>query len=143
MKKIILGTLLLFMAASAYCQDVITKQPLTPQQYLKKSKEQKTAAWVLLGTGVVLIPIGTTVAVNDLNIDVWGTGTTEKESSLGPALFFGGLSLAIGSIPLFIAGARNKGKVRAVSANLKLENAHFMQPGTLTAYPSLAIKVRL
>jgi hypothetical protein len=51
MKKIMLCTMLLFLTASLFSQQT-NPQSLSRQDYLEKSKKQKTAAWILLGGGL-------------------------------------------------------------------------------------------
>jgi hypothetical protein len=112
MKKIVVLTMLLFTVTSSFCQKTNAGEPLTRQDYLVKSKNQKTAAWVLLGGGAVLIGAG--LLIGD-----------RKESSFDDAATGGIIGIAgalsiITSIPLFIASGRNKRKAMSVSANLEI-----------------------
>ena len=54
MKKIIIYAMLLFVTANALGQQINPNQPLTRQDYLKKSKTQKKTAWILLGGGTAV-----------------------------------------------------------------------------------------
>lgn len=75
------------------------------QIYLKKSKDQKTASWILLGTGVTLNLIGAFIVPNDLE-----SSEKLKSSQTGPALFLVGSVSALMSVPLFISGERYKAR---------------------------------
>lgn len=104
--------MLLFTATSSFCQKTSAGEPLTRQDYLVKSKNQKTAAWVLLGGGAVLI--GTGLLIGD-----------RKESSFDDAATGGIIGIAgalsiITSVPLFVASGRNKRKGMNVSAYLEI-----------------------
>ena len=73
------------------------------QIYLKKSKNQKTASWLLLGTGVSLNLIGAFIVPKEMK-------NSEKlqSSQTGAALFLVGSVTALMSVPLFISGQNNK-----------------------------------
>jgi len=135
MKKIIICTMLLFVTTSSYSQQTNPIQPLTSQDYLKKSKSQKTAALVLLGGGTVLIGAGLLIG-------------NRKESSFDDAATGGviagiGILSTIGSIPLFIASGRNKRKAMNVSTYFEIrKNPAITQTGTaFHSSPSLSIKI--
>ena len=54
MKKSLFYFLLLAMPATIFCQKTNDSVPDIKTHYLVKSKNQKTAAWVLLGGGTAL-----------------------------------------------------------------------------------------
>ena len=77
------------------------------QYYLSKSKSQKTIGWVLLGAGIALYIGGILVYENsDL-----------EESSGTDAMILIGSIASIASIPLFINGAKNKGRAEILLRN--------------------------
>jgi uncharacterized membrane protein YebE (DUF533 family) len=83
--------------------------PLSAAQYLKKSKSQKTAAFILLGAGAVAF-----IVVSPGNLSFEASGNL---------IVAGGLA-ALGSIPLFIASGKNKRKSRNATVFLfKIESA--------------------
>jgi hypothetical protein len=78
----------------------------TKNDYLLKSKNQKTAAWILLGTGATLTFIASYKIIYGLS--EIGNGQHHNKIGTGLSLgLIGGLA-ALGSIPLFIASAKNK-----------------------------------
>ena len=87
MKKIIIYSLLMIFSTTAFCQQTktVTAQ-LTKTDYLKKGKNQKTAAWLLLGGGATVSLIGIAVEVNSANnalIDLFTLQPTTSSSSSG------------------------------------------------------------
>ena len=135
MKKIIILTILLILASTTFGQQTKTSLALTKQDYLQKSKRQKTAAWILLGGGSALAITGLLIN-NQASLD--NAGTTAIVAGIGV------LSM-IGSIPLFIASGRNKRKAMAMSASLKLENTSAIQGYKMVhaSYPALSVKIKL
>lgn len=134
MKKIMIYFLFLLISATSFSQST-TRMPLSREDYLKKSKNQKTAAWVLLGGGTALI--GTGFLIGD-----------REESSFDDAAtgaIIGGIGLlsTIGSIPLFIASGKNKRKGMAITfrnvPTLQIKNSSLVyQP-----MPAVSFKVSL
>lgn len=72
------------------------------EHYLKKSKKQKTIAWFLLGGGLVINSIGSSLENNSYNPQGYEVFST-----------IGGLA-TIGSIPLFFAASNNKNNAQLV-----------------------------
>ena len=134
MKKI--PVLLLFMIVSFNAfnqQTTAPTQPLTKTDYLQKSKNQKTAAWILLVGGTALAAGSIMWATQNLN----STGS-------GPIglIVAGGVSM-LGSIPLFIASGKNKRK--AMSMSFKMQPVPQLQKNSLVnrQAPSLSLKINL
>jgi hypothetical protein len=135
MYKITFCSMLLVLATATFSQQSKTSAPSTKQEYLQKSKNQKTAGWVLLGGGTVLI--GTGFLIGD-----------RKESSFDDAatgVIIGGLGLlaTIGSIPLFIASGKNKRK--AASVSFKKERFQQTKNSGLVYHhmPAVSLKINL
>lgn len=137
MKEIIICAVLLVFETISFSQQTNPKQPLTRQDYLKKSKNQKMAAWVLLGGGTLLI--GTGFLIGDRK------ESTFDDAATGAVIGGIGVLSAIGSIPLFIPSVNNRERGMAASAYLKMENAPLLQSRVITmhAYPAVNIKVKL
>ena len=107
MKKLVSLSLLLILSVMVFGQqDPIFVPETTKQDYLKKSKNQKRAAWVLLGLGSLSVLVGS-IEVNP----------NYGESTNRPFLVIGGLVTAAASIPNFIASKRNKKKAMGLSFN--------------------------
>ena len=124
--------MLLLMTASSFCQQTDHSQSLTRQDYLKKSKNQKTTAWILLGGGIALGVAGpilwSSTGISDSGVDV---------------LMVSGAASIVGSIPLFIAAGRNKRKGMNASAYFQIrQNSVPVHTGlTLHSTPTLSLKL--
>lgn len=137
MKKIIFFLLLLIPFTSLFSQQTETKHALTKEDYLAKSKRQKTGAWVLLGGGTALM--GAAVLI--------GSSKEVSFGDAGAAVIMGGLGFLcdLGSIPLFIASGKNKRRGMKASASLIMQNAYVLQKqnNSIMPFPALSLKVRL
>ena len=147
MKKIIIYSLLLIFSTATYTQQTYgVSPPLTKTDYLKKGKNQKTAAWLLLGGGATVSLIGIAVEANSANnalIDLFTLQPTITSSSSGGVLLITGGVAMLGSIPLFIASSRNKRK--AMSISFKNEKVPQFMNGSIVnrPVPSLSLKINL
>jgi hypothetical protein len=105
MKKIMTFVLVLLTSGTLFSQST----PASPerQNHFKKSKNQKTVAWILLAGGVALT--GTGFLIGDR------TESTFDDAATGAIIGGIGVLATIGSIPLFIASGRNKRKGMAVT----------------------------
>ena len=137
MKKNILYFLLLVLPAASFCQKTNDSVPVVQTDYLVKSKNQKTAAWVLLGGGVALISAGFLIGDSK--------NSTFDDAATGAVLGGIGFLSAIGSIPLFIASAKNKRKAMQATTFIKMENVRMIPNQSLvqTSYPSIALRIKL
>ena len=138
-------SLLLMLSMNLVSQQNEPTSTLTKQDYLQKSKHQKTAAWILLGSGTALIIAGSAIALNDATNDIIGVwvGQSDPGDNGGTALFLAGVAVAGVSIPLFIASGRNKRKAMEFSLN---NQKIMMQPYRGFASrvaPSLSLRVQL
>jgi len=135
MKKTILFAISLIMSAASFSQQTNSQTALTKEDYLKKSKNQKTTAWVMLGGGAAFILVG----------DLIGNSKESSFSDAGTGFIIAGVGALsmLGSIPLFIASGRNKRK--AMSMSFKNEMIPQLQNGNLVnrSVPSLSLKISL
>src|SRR5205809_2357928 len=118
MKKTITFTMLISFAVTSFGQQVPVSTPAPLQtDYLKKSKNQKTWAWILLGSGAALMIGGSIAHFNHVNNDpgdIPGDFGYDGATSVAAVGFLS----AIGSIPLFIASSKNKKKAKAASVSI-------------------------
>ena len=96
-------TLAFFLEAMAQQQLVVKDKAY----YLNKSKNQKTAAWILAGLGGAMM-VGGAIGFAQ-NFEVFGPGG-ETEA----AIMIAGAPVALASIPFFISAARNKGRAEVL-----------------------------
>ena len=134
MKKIVTCIAFLIVANSIYSQQSKPTTPLTKKDYLQKSKNQKTAAWLFMGGGLGLTTLGlTTEKSNDNN-----SGDSPKIVAIVT-----GLAAISTSIALFIASSENK--KRAESLSFRLEKAPQIQQGSFVyrSFPVLSFRLNL
>ncbi|RTL58286.1 MAG: hypothetical protein EKK37_08075 [Sphingobacteriales bacterium] len=141
--KFLIFIVLLSCVVNCYSQT----QPLSPVktitagEYFQKSRQQKALAWVLLGTGVIVLGVGADIAISESIVsDVFGNGSS---SSNGAILILGGLGVMAGSIPLFNAAARNKEKAMSLNIN---KQSFYVPSGSKfyqKAYPAVSLKISL
>ena len=135
MKEIMVYFLLLALPLTSFCQETNNSVPVVKTDYLTKSKNQKTAAWVLLGGGTALIATGFIVGDSK--------NSSFDDAAMG-ALFAGvGVLSALGSIPLFIASGKNKRKAIKASAFIKMETVPLLQKQSFlqNSYPAFSVNI--
>jgi len=120
------------MSASSFCQQTDVSQSVTRQDYLNKSKNQKKAAWILLGGGIALGLAG----------PILWSSTGISDSGADVLMISGAASIA-GSIPLFIAAGRNKKKGMNASTYFEIrQNSVPTNTGlSLHSTPTLSLKL--
>jgi len=143
---IITASLFLF---ESFSQQIDPAPALTKQDYMEKSKKQKTAAWVLLGGGAALIITGTILSANEVEKDYQNDPNnpfaplTEADFDGPEWVFTTGIFAGLGSIPLFIASSRNRRK--AMTLSLKNEQFQSLKNSSLVyrPMPAVSLKVKL
>ena len=141
MKKITIVLLLFILSIATFSQQTDPPPSLTKQDYLKKSKSQRTAGWILAGTGTGLVLVA--FATTDLG-DI-GDAINGDNSGLnrGTALFVTGGIVALSSIPLFIIASKNKRKAMSLSFKNEISTQIQRNKYVHTRIPSLNIKINL
>ncbi len=136
MKKIIAFALLLMVSVASFSQRVTTQALAAKTDYLKKSKNQKTAANILLYGGVA----SWVTCFFIIPKIKWGPAGA---AGIFYATFGIGLFAMPASIPLFMASSRNKKK--GMSLSFKNETTPQIKNGSFTArsVPSLTLKISL
>ena len=147
MKKIIF--LLSFAVATTCCsaQNTDNTKPVTKNDFLQKSKNQKTGAWVLVGGGGGLLIVGAIISFTNSTSEALDAITLqevkEKDKTLQTVLMVTGGAAILGSIPLFVASSRNKHK----AASLTFKSEFFPQlQNSMVFYkpiPSISLKINL
>ena len=146
MKKDLFLLIFILALVKVNGQETGVKQ-LSKAEYLKKSKNQSTAAWVLVGGGAAMMTTGAIIGLNDATEAIGSifSGETKEPSNAGPILFYTGAVAMLGSIPLFIASSGNKRKANNMSAFFKMENRPFVQKSSFinASYPAFGLKITL
>jgi hypothetical protein len=146
-KPTIFITLFLFAISSFGQQSTATSAPKPNTDYIKKSKNQKTAAWIMLGSGAALVITGIIIPKGEskgFTGSYYGLPAEEYENDGIKAAVGGiGLLFMLGSIPFFIASGKNKRRATSLSFNnmktLQIKNSSFVyQP-----IPAVSLKINL
>jgi hypothetical protein len=128
MKKIILLLLLFTFFTTSYCQQTETKPTFTKQDYLKKSKRQKTKAFIFLGAGTATLALAAQI---------------DNTLGAGGALAFIGGFIEFISLIYFLDS--NKNKRKAMSMSFKMQSLPQLQKDNFinNVIPSLNLKISL
>ena len=134
MKKIFFCLKLLLLTVKSFSQT----PALSKEDYLKKSKTQKTVGWVMLGGGVAMTTIGYVIINQQVNDDPLNAITTGQGYVV---LMIAGAATALGSIPFFISSAKNARRAAAISFNN--QKILFPQQNTfvLKTQPTVTLKI--
>jgi len=153
MKKIILYALPLVFSVGAFFQSTPNDMQAVKTDYRKKSKNQKTTAWVLFGGGVAITTVSVVMASVKVTEDyvnvIAGVFSSEpvqeNNYTAENILLITGTASMLASIPFFIASKKNKRNAMAMSANIKMENARMLQYQSFvqTSYPAIVLKIKL
>ncbi len=137
MKKIILliSGLLLF--------NFVFAQPKAKDYFLKRSKNQKTAAWIMLIGGTVTTAVGAAVSVSGGLDRAFGDPSADKNQTLADILSYTGSAAMLGSIPLFIAAGKNKKKGMSLSVGGQLAPEIIKTNLAYKTVPSIILKIGL
>ena len=144
MKTILFSVTVLLFVLKSFGQTT-TSTAINKDYYLQKSKNQKTAAWILLGGGAALFGAGLAVQtrVDDFT-NVFDVFNQDRYHGFGAraALMTSGAVAMGGSIPLFIASSRNKNLAMHLALSneqvifpLKSSWAYAMQPAVKITLP--------
>lgn len=128
------------MSLHGYSQELKPELQLTSEQYLKKSKNQQTAAWVLLGIGTTAIVGGIAVSTGSQD----DLSRTLNTAFIGAPLMLLGLTLDVISIPVFPSAGNNRKRAMEALTTLKFEEVPSWSGGAIrqSNVPTLAIQVR-
>lgn len=149
MKKAIILFLFLGIMLSSMAQSTMPDNPnpaLTKEDFLLKSKTNKSAALVCLIGGGVLFLVGDIIALADLNDDLdhlfEDNQSNNHDALIGVLVITGGVAM-LSSIPLFRAAHKNK-RI-AMSMSFKNEPALQLQRSTVfyKSVPSVCLKISL
>lgn len=127
MNKATLTAVFIIFSLTCFSQETKpVNPPLTKQEYMKKSKTNKIAAWILLGVGATCFAI---VAPGNTDFD-----------NLGTIVVIGGISV-LTSIPLFIAAAKNKKRALNASAFFKIQKIPALPNMAYANMPALSVRL--
>ena len=147
MKKVTIISCLLVWVTISFSQQADPPQPVVQKDLLKKSKNQKKAAWILLGAGGafiitdLIIPRGESKGFTGSYYGIPNIVEEYKNDGIKRAFGVTGVVSVLVSIPLFLASGKNKRK--AMKMSFKFQKAPQIQ-NTVKAnrtIPSLNLKI--
>jgi hypothetical protein len=134
MKRVILFLSFIITSISSFSQS-------TSDEYLAKSRHQKTIAWVMLGGGVGLTALG--VAVSEANAIGYAMGNSSNNNTAGTVLAVVGVASALGSIPMFISASKTKHKAYMSFNMQKVPMVPYIACRTAVFQPALKLSIAL
>jgi hypothetical protein len=149
MKKIIISSMLLAFATASLGQQGAPKQHWTETGYYKKSKKQKTAAWIFTGVGtaglIVTLAADASQAVEGGLTTVFSLGMVEPEYKSYTVPYLLSAACVISGIYLFVASSKNKKKARATSVFINMERVPVLQQAIIRnqSFPVMGVRISL
>lgn len=139
-KALVIIPMFLILTQTAFAQLDSMKTTLTKEDYLKKSKRQKTAAWIFTGVGVTV----TLVSLAQLVGSGYNYSPDDDENDGSVSSLVGVASIATG-VYFFIASGINKRKARAASVFIDMEKIPVLQQTVIrkNSYPAIGVRIRL
>lgn len=148
MRNIMLLPLLMLLTFSSLAQDPLLNTKPPKASYSKRSKDQKTGAFVLCGAGLAGL-LGTSIA--DAGQTVGGAFATlitlgeyepEYKSYTGAYVLSG--ACLVGGIYLFTAASKNKRKAKA-AMTMGMEKTEVLRYGSVykRSFPAVGFKIRI
>jgi len=130
--------LLIILAASSFAQDSAQKKDWTDTEYYKKSKRQRTWAWVSTGVGFTVL-LATLMAEATVEVATWGAG--DVSGTTAPYII-GGACVATGVV-LFVASTKNKRKAKESVVFINMEKTPVLLQTNLRnrLYPAVGVRV--
>ncbi|MCS5490392.1 hypothetical protein [Algoriphagus limi] len=115
-------------------------QQMTKQDYLEKSKKQKTTAFILLGGGAAVAGAG--VILFSENFCIFGCTQSEvNASNAGGVMFLAGGAAMIASIPVFVSSGKNARKAAELNFNYQPMNMPRYTGAIPKSYPALTLTI--
>jgi hypothetical protein len=151
MKKLIAVLTVVIIGINCIGQQGNSLQSIKKTDYLQRSKNQKTAAWVLLGGGIAMTVTGMVIYGNAYDKaaedDPFGTlvsfGTNVNPT--GAIIATVGSLAALGKHSFFYRRRQKQKRARAVSTGFKMEHTPAIQRASIVnrSYPAVAIEISL
>lgn len=141
MKKYTFLLILICLAYRSFGITTDTLPPLSKQDYLMKSKQQKTTAKILVGAGALLTGVGMLVGTGQALGNIFVPEPERRNS--GEVIIIIVLVTMGSSIPFFISSSSNKKK--AMQLSLKAEKTSVVAYRSINnkLIPSLTLKLSL
>ena len=142
--KFLYSIILVFSFQFTQAQLIDGTTTMTPEEQFNyhslKQKRNKTAAWILLGSGLLMTMSGIVINSADEYVEVFTLGLKEVEDvHKGDWLIYVGGATTLASIPFFISAGKHKSKA---TVTLKAQQNSVVRE-TLYSSNSLAIGFKI
>jgi hypothetical protein len=142
MKKVMLTIIVIFSGFSVFSQ-VITGNAAKSQKelyddYMHKSKTNKTIGWVLAGTGSALAIGGVIAATKEVTENV--LNPQPRLNDTDDVLLGAGLVCAVASIPFFISAGKNRRRATLALSTQPLTLGYYRTQNK--TFPSAGLSIR-
>ena len=141
MIKILVTVVTSVLSLSTFGQNLEPKNQLSQQEYLHKSKNQKTVATILTIGGAAMMVTGLVMIGSESEASYF------PGKQVGTPILIAGAAVTTAGIIFFSASNKNKQKANGsnVALNLKFENAQVFNPigRRNNFYPALSFKLAL
>lgn len=147
MRKCTTLLLWLLLSATAFSQSA---EPLPSYEtYLKKSKKQKTAAWLLTSAGtaglITTLMLDVNQTTGGIFVTMFTLGTVEPQYKSYTAYYLLSAAAVTGGIIYFIAAKKSRQKAAALQTAFKIDTAPVLHHGGIQKqpYPALSLNIPL
>ena len=98
-----------------------------------------------MGLGFAGLVSGIIIDVNHADDNFYSTFTSGKTNNTGTIIAIAGGCMMVGTIPLFIASAKNKRKANAATTFFKMETVPVIKQHSFVqhTFPAVSIKINL
>jgi hypothetical protein len=142
MKQATVFFLVLTLAFSGFSQQNEPSPTFTKQDYMHKSKKQKTVAWVLLGGGAASVLTGIIIPKGDV-VREGAWGNDYENDGIKSTFGVTGFLCMIGSIPFFIASKKNYKRAMSVSFKNEVTPQLVKSSFVYRSIPAFNLKISL
>jgi hypothetical protein len=138
MQYVLLMITMLWVTSIGVAQQNPPQYKYSKEEYLKKSRTNKTVGWIMLGTGAAITATGLIIASSAPEDEF----LPEETYTGGIAMGVGLLSM-VGSVPFFIVSGNQARKAATMTAGIKMEKEMRLPSNGMgqTAYPAISVKL--
>ena len=148
MKQLFILIGIQLLTIPSFCQQVEAHTPEVSKDFLIKSKKQKTAGWILTGSGTATLLfvaiVDATQEVGGVLVNTFSLGTIPRPENKSYATGYAiGTALLAGGITLFAISSKNKKKATNLSLQNQVSIRSFKGKLVNADIPSLTLKINL
>ncbi|MEO6583805.1 MAG: hypothetical protein ABIO05_05745 [Ferruginibacter sp.] len=143
MKKIIIFLLPIVMANTSFGQQAKTSQPFAAENYLKKSKNQKKAANILMIGGAACIATAILIPKGEVTNPGFILTTEYKNDGIRGTFLGVGILSMLSSVPFYLLSAKNQRKASAATVSLNNQKVFLPHQNVFVFRTQVAVTFKL